>query len=759
MATKAELEAQIAKRDEPRPTVHAAIAGPVIVTGCLLLVAVLYLYQQRTDGKHPIDPSWLAIPAVVAWLVGHFAAPIYLPPVVHGNGPAQAARALAATACVSGAWWLVWTGRVGPGATWPLLMVWGGCLTLLWSAVLWLADHRSLVATSPVVVGDVVDRGMPWARLLEQSTQGRVVLTGEPTYHRAGARLTVEPSRFADDDGTEYDEDVTFDDFAGCADRFASLAAKEFRRRHPGQKLPVNSTRPEQGSDDAEFVLHVTMLDVFSESAAFVPSPGPQNIENPLDMGEYEDATRVLLTVLYLHSKIVGATGSGKSVEANNWIARITECSNALVWVCATDKLIPLVFGWLKPFFAGRTSQPVLDWVAGQHIDRVLDMLAAAYKLCCERNARLTDETKMTPTAAEPAVFVFVEEMSHTMEFHDTIVTHDGIEAGASKLIMMIARAGRSAGVQVVLMSQTALNSAAGDEAAEIVRNLTIRVCLRTNEGHDGWRTITALDGVDTTKLTNNMKIVQPSAEIPRAMPAKGALLDGSATIEQVAVRNASWRPVGGVEPESDLGREYRDRWSPANHPELVRALARHGLRWRIPDALVGTAAPVVVDTNTEETDMNRWTRKDDAEVAAYAQAQPVSQGHRGPGLYIPGGDEALAKLEALAQDLVDNPPTWEGPPTEAEVGEAPNPLPTTLAAIIEWFDREEEAGRLAEFYLTETLAAGIGLEDSARLGREIYRETRIRSRQATAAEGGGGRKGYDTRELDEAAKRIQFGL
>jgi hypothetical protein len=754
VATKAELEAQLAKRGEPRLTVHPAVAGPIVATGCLLMIAILYLAAQKSAGPEgTFAPEWLAIPPVVAWLCAYFGAESYL----SLDGPVVPAQGLAAVAAATAALWLVWTGQVGPGVTWPYLVAWGGLVTLLWAAILWAADRRPAAAVT--VTGAAVDTGMPWTRLLERATQGRVVLT-DVKNHRAGARLTVEPARVEDEDGVEYDEDVTFSDFSGCADRFASLAAKEFRRRNPGQKLPVNSTRPEQGSDDAEFVLHVTMRDVFGEDSAFVPSPGPQNIENPLDMGEYEDATRVLLTVLYLHSKIVGATGSGKSVEANNWIARVTECSNALVWVCATDKLIPLVFGWLKPFFAGRTSQPVLDWVAGQHIDRVLDMLAAAYKLCCERNARLTDETKMTPTAAEPAVFVFVEEMSHTMEFRDTIVTHDGIEAGASKLIMMIARAGRSAGVQVVLMSQTALNSAAGDEAAEIVRNLTIRVCLRTNEGHDGWRTITALDGVDTTKLTNNMKIVQPSAEIPRAMPAKGALLDGSATIEQVAVRNASWRPVGGVEPESDLGREYRDRWDPRNHPELVRALARHGLRWRIPDALVGTAAPVVVDTNTEETDMNRWTRKDDAEVAAYAQAQPaVSQGHRGPGLYIPGGDEALAKLEALAQDLIDNPPTWEGPPTEAEVGEEPNPLPATLAAIIEWFDGEEEAGRLAEFYLTETLAAGIGLEDSARLGREIYRETRIRSRQATAAEGGGGRKGYDTCELDEAAKRIQFGL
>jgi DNA segregation ATPase FtsK/SpoIIIE-like protein len=89
-------------------------------------------------------------------------------------------------------------------------------------------------------------------------------------------------------------------------------------------------------------------------------------------------------------------------------------------------------------------------------------MLADAYKLCCERNARNTDESKHTPTTEEPAVFVFVEEMSHMMEFTDTIETHDGMECDASTLIMLIARAGRAACVRVILMSQTALNSSSG---------------------------------------------------------------------------------------------------------------------------------------------------------------------------------------------------------------------------------------------------------------------------------------------------------
>jgi hypothetical protein len=750
MATKAELEARLAKRNEPRPTVHTAVAGPVIATGCLLTVAILYLAAQQSAGPEgTFAPEWLAIPPLVAWLVAYFGAEAYLAV----DGPVVAAQGLSAAAGATAALWLVWTGRVGPEVTWPYLVMWGGLVTLLWAAVLWTADRRA--SQGPVVaVTGTVDQAMPWAQLLKRATQGRVVLTGAD-YHRAGVKLTVETARVEDEDEGSYDVDVTFDDFAGCAPRFASLAASEYRRR-AGERLPLNCARPEEGRDDAEFILNVSLRDVFGGKSDYVPAAVPQDIMTPKDLGEYEDASRILVTLLSGHGKIVGAEGSGKTVEANNWIARTTECSNALAWVCATDKLIPLIWPWLRSWFAGQSVKPCLDYVAGLNIQNVLGMLADAYKLCCERNARNTDVSKLHPTTAEPAVIVYVEEMSHMMEFKNTIVTHDGMTCDASTLIMMITRAGRAAGVRVVLLSQTALNAAAGDCAAEIIRNVRIRVCLLTMEAHDGWRTIPALNNVDTTKLTANTKIVQPSTEVARAMPGKAPYLDGTNLINPIAIRNAGWRPAG-VEAESNLGKRYADRWNPARHPELARAVTKHGLTWRAPDMVVGAQTPPTVEPLAEEKSMSRWTGTDTAQAH---EAYDETLSRRGQKtFYVPGGDEALAKLKAIAQDIIDNPHGGVSSPGPPEVGEEPRPLPTQLGAVIDWLDEQEAAGTLADFYLTAHLAEGIGYPEPARLGRLIRRDTGLRSRQATAGEGGGGRNGYDVRELREAATRIRFGL
>jgi hypothetical protein len=247
------------------------------------------------------------------------------------------------------------------------------------------------------------------------------------------------------------------------------------------------------------------------------------------------------------------------------------------------------------------------------------------------------------------------------------------------------------------------------------------------------------------------MKIVQPSTEEARAMPGKAPILDGTALIDPVATRNAAWQPAG-VEAESDLGPRYRDRWNPRRHPELARAVAKHGLRWRIPDGM-----PPLAATIAEEKDMSKWTGTDTAQ--AHDEYDRTVGGRGQTTFHVPGGDEALAKLKAIAQDIIDNPHGGDSAPGPPEVGEEPNTLPPQLDAIIDWLDVQERAGTLAGFYLTEYLAAGIGYPNPARLGRLIWRDARIKSRQATAEEGGGGRKGYDVRVLREAAKRIQFGL
>jgi hypothetical protein len=756
MPTKAELETQLHRRERDPVYVSPAVAMPVMVTGGLLMIAVLYVAAQRSGGT--FSPWIMAVPGVVGWVIAHFEARSYFTPRVYGNGPADVGCLLAAVCGAGAVVWEVWTARVGPGVTWPWLLLGAGIVTAMWWGLLWWAGRREHgPEPTPVVVP--TSHEMPWEKLLGRA-DGRVTLT-DVRYHRAGATLVCEPAQTVNASGVTEDEDVTFGEFAMSADRFATLAAAEYRRRTrikkrhdptctDPDKMPTNCARPEPGSDDAEFLLHVTTRDVFTEHTVFQPSPGPRSIYQPIDLGEYEDATRILIEVAHKHGKLVGHSGAGKSVEANCWIARITEAMDALVWVCGTDKLIPLIWPWLRSWFAGQSVAPVLDYVAGHNITRVLELLADAYKLVCERNARLTDESRLGCSSREPAVFVFIEEMSHAVEFADTIETHDGMTCDVSTLVMLIARAGRSAGVQVVIMSQSALHGAAGDCASEIVRNIQIRVCLRTMEAHDGYRTIPALSNVDTTVIPLYTKIVQPAIETTRAMPGKAPELDGTKTIDPVAVRNATYRPRYGVEPESRLSEIYYDRWNPARHPELVRAVEKHTLQWRIPDY----APPVKPDDPTMDNHGKTggsgntvWTTKDDAALTALLDdAEPRIVG----GFPFPNGDKQLARMYQLAAEIDADSPDY---------GEDPQPLPDPLDRIMAWFDQQEEDGLLAEFYLTDSIAAGIGHPDPKRLGTEINAVTGVRSRTAARDEDARRRKGWDTRALCEAATRLRFGM
>ena len=784
MPTKAELQQQLDEVTAERPGVSTYVAAPVMVVGALLMIAVLWLAAGQLGGISPdSSPFVLAVPAIVGGGVCALAAHRHLRCNPFGTGPREVGYALSGIGSLGAAGWLVWTGYVGPAATWLHLIIGAVTLTLAWWALMWwqsrdVAEPVPAVSTS----GDAVTHELPWQRMFDRA-DGRVTVTGVE-YHRAGARVTLEPATVVVDaeTGERDDVDVTFDEVANSADKFELIAAREYRRL-TNERMPINSIRPEIGRDAAEFVYHVTMRDVFTADTPFVPAPGPQDITLPKDLGEFEDASRIAIDLLSAHMKIVGMTGSGKSVLANNLIARITECSNAEAWVCATDKLIPLIFPWLRPWFEGKTTRPTLAYVAGKSPKRVLQMLADVYRLCCQRNDRLADESKMKATQRERAVFVFVEETSHAVEFDDTIETFDGQVVGITDLIAMIGRAGRSANVRLILLTQIALNSAFGDAAPEINRHLGIRFCLKTMESHDGYRTIPALKNVDTTQLRGHTLLCQPSVEIARAMPGKAAAIDGTAGVYDIAVRNSAYAS-DGVEPESPLSDQYVNRWDPRLLPELAAAVEANGLSWRVPNGKprpapkVGDTQPLPVtpapkpstpvapqigplaiepgpDDHIEITDEGEavdtreaWTDADDDKVARLLAGDETPE--RRP-FKLPDAASGIARLKAIASTIG----TDGDRPDDAAVVAEPGPLPPLLGRVIAWLDEQDEP---ASFYLSATIADGIGY-DPARLGRDLYRETKAQTRTAEVAEDPRRRRGYDVSTLREVATRFRFGL
>jgi hypothetical protein len=769
MAGKAQQQPETAELPPSGPPMVPMMAGwPLLATCAVFVVAAVFQAANRYQG--PFSPWWLALIGGVGTVIAaREARDVYIPEQ-YGNLQADLATVVSTLIGAGVTAWWVWAGHVGVVDTWAHLLLLATVATMLWWALLW-NGARIDGRPSPIApTAATPAAGIDWEVVLRRVDGGRHVLT-EIEEHRAGLALICHPR----DDLPKL---PTYSEFMGLAPAFSTAAALAVRKR--GDRLPVNAVRTSPGRDDAEYRMEITTKDVFA--GATVPYRQdftPQDIAHALDLGELEDGDRVLVTLLGLHTQIVGATGSGKTVLANNIVGRITGCGNALIWIGATDKLIPLIWPWLRCYFEGRASRPVLDYVAGMSVHRLLEMLAAAYKLACDRNAELADESKIRPTKDMPAVFVLLEETSHAMEFSkEKIETHDGLTCNVSKLIKLIVRNGRSAGVHLILMSQTALNEAFGDEAPAIKRQLSVRFCLRTNDDYDGYKTLAGLAGtVRTTLLTGKTMLfqqVREDSEVARAIPAKAALLDGTQTITHIAERHAQWRPE--IEADLDLGEAYAHRWDEDMHPELSRVVRKYGLTWRQPGPPVfvpadpitpPTTAPVPTSTTEApiatppEGDPSPAPKDDDVTrlfddiISHLTVRDPRQQPPRPERAEDDGSVLGLPRPENSAlfrtlDDLTRNPKGVRVPADEPA-------LPSPIGIIRGYLKTADPSVR---FFLTSELAAVCGYESTAQMGLDIYRHLKINSRNPRVDERRDTRnKGYNRRELHEAIERMRFGM
>lgn len=725
-----------------KATIHPSIAWPVIIVVVVFIGGWLYAYA----GASVFSPWWLLAAGPMLAALGTVAARAHWPEGDYGVPHTRAGVRLARLAGLGAGVWLWWAGTVSPAQAAPLLAL-GGLPLWGWFAVLsWTAPRKAEQMVQRYEDGRQMVEARGWRTILDQAGCDDVVIT-EVREHRAGVALTVEPA-------PDAKKPPTYDEFAGRAPAIGGRAAT-YIRQTKGSRIPRGAVRTEPGRDDAEFLVHITVRDVFGEATTYVPDYVPGDIKRALDMGEFDDAARLMLAMVG-HLKIVGATGAGKSNLANNLIGRITGCANALVWVAATSKFVPLVWPWLRPCFEGKTTRPLLDYVAGETAWSVLVLLRDAYKLMCERNARLDDSSSLRVSSDEPAVFVFVEEVSHGVEFTDTIDTHDGQTVTISDLLKMITQGGRSAEVWLVMMSQFGINVALGERAAETIRNTTMRICLRTLESHDGSRTLPGLPStVDTTQLANHTMYVQPSTDEPRAFPAKAPMLDGAEQIEPVAIGNTRWRPVG-VEDESNLGYEYATRWDRDRLPVLASRVDKRGWSW---PAIGQQPEPVPAgDVDTVE-DTTEWSDAAWRDILGESgPPRPVEQSTAGPFELDRGAmEDDLAKLNRLADEMGGPVPGPDG-----DVYPGGHGVPAPLDLVVAWLDAQEQAGvRHADDheYPTETLRVGIGYAGPARsLGRSLG-DLGLSSRNCARRYDEAQRKGFRVRDIRERAQRFRFGM
>lgn len=800
MSTKRELELEIERMQNTTSGYDVRVALPLLLfLGILGVGSTPIAAEQLGHGFSPLLTAFVALPLTLAgWRLG-FA---LWPRDIYGDAPENEWHLLVTVTGVGAAVALPYVGYLGVGAVfWPLaagVTVFG----LFLAGICWGAPRHAarMLETTVEVHRDEVDA--MWRRIYDDSDLKELDIVERRQWESgAGFTLVAEPSPTAE-------RRLTYTQFAQALP--AIVANADYRlKRADGTRILPDCVIAEQGVGASELLLHVRTRNVFAESVDFPARTEPGDIADGIDdVGLAQDGEQVHMAGATIHTKIVGRSGGGKSNLANVMIARTTDKANALVWICASTKLIPLVFPWLLPWFTGRTEWPVIDYIAGQSRRRILMMLRNAYMVADERNRRNTRKSKRTATAEEPAIIVFLDEASDAVEDDKAvIVCHDGLKRNISALLYAISRVGRSTNVSVKILTQVGLVGAMGTHGTELMRNLVERVCLATMSPHDGPATLPALPAtVDCSKLRDHSAYIQPSTEAPRLVPWKPYYLDGDDRIVPVAIRNTAWMPQ--LEERSQVWNEpgYRDRWHPDALPELYEAVIddeeedAEPLHWpyvpdveaddeddevtvdpaaaaasvdreeRLAQAENGTTEPDEVDRELDDI-IRKGQPVDTAQTRPAAAPAPTDEAalfddatDSGDGYdWRADGARTMRRLEELNASIAAETDRAVAESATERTGPIPTiregrPVPPPLAEVIEWLER---VGYAVDEVRTGVLAANLeGYGDTelgrARLGRELS-AFGLRTKNVRRDIDERQRKGYRVSDLREAATRHRF--
>ncbi|GAA3271479.1 cell division protein FtsK [Dactylosporangium vinaceum] len=199
--------------------------------------------------------------------------------------------------------------------------------------------------------------------------------------------------------------------------------------------------------------------------AGAIPWRGPsvQSINHPIELGVFEDAATVRISLLRKHILIGGTTDAGKSGVLNVILGNLAACPDVVLWG------IDLKGGMeLRPWascLARLATTPAEAAVLLRDGVRVLDARAEAMS---RAGARVWE-----PTPKAPALVIVVDEYAELVE-----QAPGAVEAAES-----IARRGRAVATTLLTANQRPTQKSMGGGALR--SQMSVRICLRVRERRD----------------------------------------------------------------------------------------------------------------------------------------------------------------------------------------------------------------------------------------------------------------------------------
>jgi S-DNA-T family DNA segregation ATPase FtsK/SpoIIIE len=230
-----------------------------------------------------------------------------------------------------------------------------------------------------------------------------------------------------------------------------------------GLRVRPGSVRVEADPARADHCLiHILEKDPHAQPIPW-PPPTATSVADPVDLGVFEDATPVRVTLLHRHALVAGIAGSGKSGVLNVILAALTACPDVVLWG------IDLKGGMeLQPWAS------CLDRIATNPTEAT-QLLADAVAILDVRAAELARRGSRLWMAgpSEPALIIVVDEYAELADESPDATRHAD----------SIARRGRAVAVTLLAATQRPTQAAMGKGAVR--SQMDVRICLRVRERRD----------------------------------------------------------------------------------------------------------------------------------------------------------------------------------------------------------------------------------------------------------------------------------
>ena len=191
--------------------------------------------------------------------------------------------------------------------------------------------------------------------------------------------------------------------------------------------------------------------------------PAVQSVADPIELGVFEDATRVRVPMVRRHVLIGGTTDSGKSGVLNVILGNLVACHDVVLW--GID---------LKGGMELRPWASCLARLATTPAEAVALLRDAVRVLDARAHAMGRDSARVwTPSEDAPALVIVIDEYAELTES----------AAAAVQYAESIARRGRAVAITLVLATQRPSQKSMGGGALR--SQMGVRICLRVRERGD----------------------------------------------------------------------------------------------------------------------------------------------------------------------------------------------------------------------------------------------------------------------------------